>query len=72
MNNENKKKIQSAVVALGDELKGKLFPSEAHPERNSYAHIWHTIKEKMGKSYKDCNDNQVNKILKIVEELKRS
>lgn len=69
MSPENRRTIQEAVAKAGDLLKGKLQPSEEHPERNSYAHVWRAIKDRMGKSYKDCDDGQLDEILSVIEEV---
>lgn len=69
MTPENKKRVQDAVASAGDFLKDKLPPhaGEGAPARNSYAHLWHAIKERYGKSYKECNDEDVDGILQLVE-----
>jgi len=61
-----KQNIKEAVALAGNIL--KLEPTKDHPERNSYAHLWRTIKNTMGKSYYDCNDNDEKKILDIVKQ----
>ncbi len=73
MSPENRKRITEAVGKAGDELKGKLPELATHPDgRNSYAHIWHAIKEKYGHSYKECTDEQVDEILSLVEQVRNS
>lgn len=66
MNLENRKVVQEAVREAGDYLKGKLPDLAAHPERNPYAHLWRSIKEQMGRTYSECDDSDVPKILGIV------
>ncbi len=66
MNQENKKIVQAAVTEAGDHLKGKLPDLAAHPERNPYAHLWRSVKEQMGRTYSECDDADVSKILGIV------
>lgn len=66
MNGENRKVVQAAVAEAGDYLKGKLPDLAAHPERNPYAHLWRSIKEQMGKTYSECDDVDLPKILEIV------
>ena len=56
------KYIQIVAKEAGDHLKDKL-PGD---HRNSYAHIWERIKSKMGKSYKECSDDQLDEILEII------
>ena len=70
MNAKNCKRIQAAVTKMGDELKGKLPASAKHPERNSYAHVWRTIKEKYGCTYSECEDSDVDEMLALVKSLK--
>lgn len=72
MNNENRKRIQVAVTAAGDELAGRLPVLTSHPERNSYAHVWRSIKDKFGKTYKECDDSDVKAMLALIEELRRN
>lgn len=62
--------VRSEVNALGDELKGVLPPHPDHPERNPYAHIWRTIKEKYGVSYKELGDDRVDEILALIRTLR--
>jgi len=66
MNQSNCKIIQEAVATTGDYLKDKLPILQEHEHRNSYAHLWRSIKEKMGMSYKDCCDADVETILGII------
>jgi len=71
MSPENRKRIQEAVALVGDELKTYLPPHVNHPGgRNSYAHVWHTIKEHFGRSYKELDDSQVEEIMAIVQRVK--
>lgn len=70
MNQENMKRVQAFAQEVGDLLKGKL-PSVKHLyKRNSYAHVWHQVKEKMGRSYKECDDSQVPEILSIINQIR--
>jgi len=59
--------VKIAAKDAGDHLKGKLPPCKFLKERNSYAHIWERLKSRLGKSYKDCDDNQVPEILRMIE-----
>ena len=70
MNDKNCKRIQDAVAKVGDELKGKLPASSEHPERNSYAHVWRAIKDKYGRTYKDCDDSDVKEMLALIDSLR--
>lgn len=67
MNVENEKRIQDAVKIAGDCLDGKLPINPFFPKRNPHAHLWERIKFHMGKSYKDCADEDVDTILEIIE-----
>jgi len=69
LSKETAKKIRSAVALGGKALDGRLPPKIGLLNRNPYAHIWREIKQKMGKSYKDCDDIDEEKILDIVREL---
>lgn len=72
MNRENEAKIRELAGIIGDELKGKLPPLPDHPERNSYAHVWRSIKERFGASYKELSDEQVPEILELLEDVRRN
>jgi hypothetical protein len=72
MSPENCKLIYSLGVKVGDSLKGKLTATTDHPERNSYAHVWRSVKDKFGKSYKDCEDSQLNDVVALIKQLEMS
>lgn len=72
MNNENRKIVQAAVSEAGDYLKGKLPDHPDHDRRNSYAHVWRAIKEEMGRTYSDCADEDLPRILEIVKREKEA
>ncbi len=72
MNNENCKRIQAAVKSAGDDLKDRLPTLPNHPERNSYAHVWRSIKEHFGRTYKECDDSDVKAMLTLIEDLRRN
>lgn len=67
MSPENCKKIQGAVKTAGADLEGKLPAKSNLLKRNPYAHLWERIKYVMGKSYKDCDDDDLEKILELIE-----
>lgn len=67
MSPENSKRIQEAVKEAGAHLDGKLPPHPGLAKRNSYAHLWERIKHHMGKSYKDCGDDQVDDVLAVIK-----
>ena len=67
MSPENKKRIQDAVALAGKDLEGKLKPLPEIPNRNSYARLWKAIKTKFGKTYKECDNAQVDEILSLIE-----
>lgn len=71
MNIDNQKIIRVAVSEAGDFLKGKLPVLPEHSVRNSYAHIWCSIKEQMGKSYSLCSDEDVPTILSIISSIRK-
>lgn len=66
MNEENKKLIREAVKEAGDFLQGKLPDLPEHAKRNPYAHLWRSIKQKMGQTYKECYDTDLPIILAII------
>lgn len=63
----NAKRIQEAVKEAGAYLDGKLPPHPGLAKRNSFAHLWERIKHHMEKSYKECEDEEVDEVLSIVE-----
>lgn len=67
LSNESIAIIRSAAKEAGDHLKDRLPPCEFLPKRNSYAHVWERVKHHFGKSYRECDDSQVNEILIIIE-----
>ena len=68
MSPEVQKIIYEAAIKAGDELNGKLPPHRFNPKgRNSYAHVFERIKSKMGKSYKECDDSDAERILNLIE-----
>lgn len=72
MTSENCKLIYTIGTSVGDSLRGKLKPTADHLERNSYAHVWRTVKDKFGKSYKDCDDSQFDEIILLIKSLEVS
>lgn len=67
MNSENIARVRNAVNAAGDVLKTRLQPTAEHPERNAYAHLWRSIKNTFGASYKDLSDDVVEEVLALVD-----
>ena len=73
MNEKNKKIIWSEILKAGDYLKNKLPYHLNHPNgRNPYAHVSLEIKNKFKKSYKDIDDNQINKLKDYIEFIKNN
>ena len=67
LSSENLKIVRSAARDAGDHLKDKLPPCKFLKQRNSYAHIWERLKARLGRSYKDCDDLEMPKILSLIE-----
>jgi hypothetical protein len=67
MSPENKKKVQDKVAETGKLLEGRLPALPELNNRNSYAHLWKCIKDRFGKSYKDCSDDDLNDIMEMIE-----
>ena len=73
MNEENKKKLWSEILKVGDYLKDKLPNHPNHPKgRNSYAHVALEIKNKFKMSYKDLPDDQYYSVLDFLNFLKKT
>ena len=67
MSPDYRKLVQEAVAMAGADLEGKLPPHPVHPAgRNPYAHLYMAIRNRMGCSYKDCEDSDVARILDII------
>ena len=73
MNEINAKYLWSCIQKAGDYLSDQLPSHPNHPKgRNAYAHIAICIKNKFNNSYKDIDDNQLNKVLDYIEFLKNN
>ena len=73
MTPENKKKLWSEILKVGDFLKNKLPEPPNHPKgRNSYAHVALEIKNKFNMSYKDLPDDQYDRVLDFLNYLKKN
>ena len=72
MDKKNKEKIWRLIQNIGDDLIGKLPDHPNHPNgRNPYAHVALKVKTRFGKSYKDLSDDDLNKIIKYLEFIKK-
>jgi len=67
LSEENRHFIIQTIKEAGDHLQGKLPPCKFLKKRNPYAHLYERLKARLGKSYKDCDDNQVPEILRLIE-----
>jgi len=67
LSKENLKIVRAAARDAGDYLKYKLPPCKFLKQRNSYAHIWERLKARLGRSYKDCDDLEMPKILSLID-----
>ena len=73
MNEINAKYLWSCIQKSGDYLSDQLPSHPNHPKgRNAYAHVAICIKNKFNNSYKDIDDNQLNKVLDYIEFLKNN
>jgi|TARA_B110000263_G_C15250527_1_gene483855 hypothetical protein len=73
MNEKNAKYLWSCIQKAGDYLSDQLPSHPNHPKgRNAYAHVAICIKNKFNNSYKDIDDNQLNKVLDYIEFLKNN
>ena len=72
MNEKNRKFIWKNIQKTGDYLFDKLPDHPNHPKgRNPYAHVALKVKTRFGKSYKDLSDDDLNKIIKYLEFIKK-
>lgn len=65
---ENMQLVRDAVARIGKDLEGKLPDAPGLPKRNSYAHLWKSIKDRFGASYRDLSDDDVETVLAFLEE----
>jgi len=73
VNPENKKKLWSEILKVGDFLKNKLPDHPNHPKgRNSYAHVAICVKDKFQMSYKDIDDDKFDEVVQYIEFLKKN
>ncbi|HIG08541.1 MAG TPA: hypothetical protein EYQ51_02095 [Alphaproteobacteria bacterium] len=73
MNETNAKYLWNCIQKAGDYLSDQLPSHPNHPKgRNAYAHVAICIKNKFNNSYKDIDDNQLNKVLDYIEFLKNN
>ncbi len=69
---ESTRLIRMKVDEAGTHLAGKLPTSESHLTRNSFAHVWERLRHHLGKSYKDCDEDEVPRILELIEHYKNN
>lgn len=67
LSSENIQIIREKAREAGDHLKGRLPPCKFLKVRNSYAHIYERLKSRLGRSYKDCEDSEMPRILEMIE-----
>lgn len=66
LSEKNIKLIRKVVANSGAIIKDKLIPSEQIPIRNAFAHIWKEIKKEFGKSYNECDDSDIPRMLQLI------
>ena len=72
MNKINRGIIREAVDVAAQDLEGRLPESPSHPKgRNPHAHVAQVLKALLGRSYTECADESVPKILRIIEEIQK-
>jgi len=67
LSKESKKIVQQAVIEGGKALEGKLPPCPFLKKRNPYAHLYERLRTRLGRSYKDCDDDDVPRILEMID-----
>jgi hypothetical protein len=67
LSKENRDIVIKLVGEVGDEIKSKILPTAEIPNRNAYAHIWRHLKQTLGKSYKEADDEQMPRIIELIE-----
>jgi hypothetical protein len=67
MNDDNKTAVRAAINEAAIHLDGKLPDSPMHPAgRNPHAHVAAVLKNLLGHSYTECEDNDTQTILDII------
>lgn len=69
---ESLRVIRMKVDEAGKHLEGKLPPHPGLTKRNPYAHLWDCIRQHLGRSYKDCEEHEVPRILELIEYYKNN
>lgn len=67
LSKENLEIVRVAAKDAGDHLDGKLPPCKFLKKRNPYAHLYERLKHRLGRSYKDCDDDELPRILELIE-----
>lgn len=67
LSKENRDIVVKLVGEVGEEIKSKILPTVEIPNRNAFAHIWKHIKQALGKSYKEADDEEMPRILELIE-----
>ena len=67
LSEESVKIVRAAAKEAGDHLQGKLPPCKFLKKRNSYAHIYERLVAMLGRSYKDCDDEDLPIILEVIK-----
>jgi len=67
LSSESRKMIQQVVADSGKALEGKLPPCPFLKKRNPYAHLYERLRARIGRSYKNCEDDEVPRILEMIE-----
>jgi len=67
LSKENIEIVKVAAKDAGNHLEGKLPPCPFLKKRNPYAHLYERLRARLGRSYKDCNDDELPRILEMIE-----
>lgn len=64
--------IKNEVRKAGDHLMRNMEDIHELPALNPYSFIWDMITYEMGKSYKECSDDDLEEILQVIEKYKHN
>lgn len=72
LSNEVSNTIKNEVRKAGDHLFKTMEDVHELPALNPYSFIWDMITHDMGKNYKECEDDDLDTILGIIEHYKNN
>ena len=73
MNDNNKKIIKNLIEDVASYLNGRLpWSLNRHGDRSSHIYIESIIEKIMGKSYEECDDEDVENLYRLINNIKNN